>query len=85
MGVHQNRETYLKIKELLGIPADEPIFILRAQDQFSTRTLRYYKEVIYNRTIIGNLSEKWIAEIGSITNDFLNWQRKNRYKVKEPD
>ena len=35
MGVHQDKEIYTKIKQLLDIPEDEPIFIIRAQDQFS--------------------------------------------------
>lgn len=86
MGVHQDRETYLKIKELLGIPLDEPIFIFRAQDKFSVNVLEYYRELVHDRSEIGREGlHEWEADLGSDTNDFINWQRDNRDKVKVPD
>ena len=86
MGVRQNKEIYSEIKELLDIPIDEPIFIIRAQDKLSIEAITLYRTIVNNSLPIGD--EKaltWEAEIGSIRNDFVNWQRDNRDKVKVPD
>lgn len=86
MGVRQNKEIYSEIKELLDIPIDEPIFIIRAQDKLSIEAITLYRTIVNNSLPIGD--EKaltWEAEIGSIRNDFINWQRDNRDKVKVPD
>ena len=86
MGIHQRyKENRLQIHELLGVPSNEPIFIIRAQDKFSIATLSAYKDVAHVGTIIGEESEEWIEDLGSIRNDFINWQRDNRDKVKVPD
>lgn len=83
------RQTYNKnheqIHELLGVPSDEPIFILRAQDKFSVPTIYRYKDIAHNGTPIGDESEKWVAELELFITDFVIWQRNNRDKVKVPD
>lgn len=85
MGVHQSKEVYSKVKDLLGIPRDEPIFILRAQDKFSIDGIKRYREIAHDKTIIGEESEEWVENVGSKINDFINWQNLNRDKVKVPD
>lgn len=80
MGVHQNDDTYYQIKMILGIPKDEPIFILRAQDKFAPTTIDEYRFIVE-----GDAGSDWFAQIGSIRNDFLNWQHDNPDKVKVPD
>jgi len=86
MGVHQDSETYKKIKQLLDIPPDEPIFIIRAQDKFSVKTIQSYRKKVRDGSIIGAKGlREWYENVGSVINDFINWQRDNRNKVKAPD
>jgi hypothetical protein len=86
MGLREKyQENSLEIKKLLEVPSDEPIFIFRAQDKFSVETLRTYKSIAHNRTIIGEESETWVDDLGSIINDFINWQRDHPDKIKVPD
>lgn len=44
MGVH-NEAVYPEVKRLLGIPEDEPIFIIRAQDVLSADAIEGYREL----------------------------------------
>jgi hypothetical protein len=82
----QYKEHEHEIKELLGVPADEPIFILRAQDAFSVDGIRNYQQLAVSRQPIGREGlYEWEQDLGSILNDFLNWQRSHRDKVKVPD
>lgn len=86
MGVHQSEEVYSQIKDLLDIPAEEPIFILRAQDKFSLETIADYLYNVVNSTPIGDKNmETWYDNVKSVGQKFLNWQRENRDKVKVPD
>jgi hypothetical protein len=86
MGLREKyKEREKEIKELLDVPLNEPIFILRAQDKFSVDAITQYKAIVHNQTIIGEESSEWTEELGSIRNDFINWQRDNRDKVKVPD
>jgi len=42
------RDDYNRIQDPAGlIPAEEPVFLLRAQDQHAADTLRYYAQQIY--------------------------------------
>ena len=86
MGVHQDREKYLQIKEILDIPADEPIFILRAQDKFSVTILQAYKQLARDgiRNRADNFFE-WSQQLSSVISDFINWRRDNKDKIKVPD
>lgn len=86
MGVHRGSEVYKQIKQLLDIPLDEPIFIIRAQDKFSVKTIQAYRNKVRDGAIIG--AEKlfeWYENVGSVISEFINWQRDNRDKVKVPD
>lgn len=86
MGVRQDQGIYSEIKILLDVPVDEPIFIIRAQDKFSVQAITLYRTIVNNSLPIGDENAlKMEAEIGSIRNDFINWQRDNRDKVKVPD
>lgn len=41
------RADYDRIQDPAGlIPADEPVFLLRGQDQFAAETLRYYAHLV---------------------------------------
>ncbi len=42
------RDDYNRIQDPAGlIPADEPVFLLRAQDQHAADTLRFYAKLVY--------------------------------------
>lgn len=86
MGVQQGEEVYLEIKKLLDIPSDEPIFIIRAQDQFAVPTLADYLYYVTKGTSSDRENiEEWFNNMREIGNNFLTWQRENVDKVKVPD
>lgn len=88
MSVHRSPEIYSHIKQLLDIPQDEPIFILRAQDKFSVETIKSYRKRVQDgtRPNLRHLNwQNWFMNMGSVINDFLNWQRDHKDKVKVPD
>ena len=42
------RSDYDRIQDPVGlIPPDEPVFLLRAQDQHAAATVRYYASLVY--------------------------------------
>lgn len=65
------RDTKYDIVDVTGIPDDEPIFVLRAQDAFSVATLRYYKDL---RDSAGD--EEGAADIERSINRFKAWPTK---------
>lgn len=84
-GVHA-LDKYNEVRKLLGIPADEPIFILRAQDKLSVPTISRY------RTFADSIekpedrrAEEWFASLDEHTQEFVAWQAENAKKVKLPD
>jgi hypothetical protein len=80
MGVH-DLSKYPEIKELLEIPEDEPIFIIRAQDMTSTEAL-----ATYSRTarMVG-ADEHFLRGMADIMMDFADWRIANQDKIKVPD
>lgn len=80
MSVH-SKEHYPKIKELLEIPEDEPIFILRAQDALALSALRKYEELAADM----NRPYDFTDGVGDVEEDFMEWQRNNATVVKLPD
>jgi hypothetical protein len=80
MGVHKD-EAYPKIKELLGIPVDEPIFILRAQDKLSIPMIARYQ--IMANQIDDGPDDAWHRNIDDIVQAFTVWQ--NEHTTKVPD
>lgn len=88
MSVHRSKEVYSHIKQLLDIPDDEPIFILRAQDKFAIKLLQMYRNLVRDGVKPKNRDSKfndWFENIGSIIVHFVHWQKNNRDKVKVPD
>ena len=70
-----------KIKAILNIPEDEPVFLLRAQDVSSVETLYRY---IFLQEVPGN-DPSFLEELRRIRNEFEDWQVKNSDKVKRAD
>lgn len=98
MGVHVDAEVYEQVKALLGIPADEPIFILRAQDEFSESLIsKYgwdYRMMAQRRNMAKNPEagtqltpeqKKFHQEVQKCADEFWTWQQENDAKVKFPD
>jgi hypothetical protein len=90
MGVH-DLDKYPEVKALLGIPEDEPIFILRAQDVLFRPTLAAY-EALYVATAKARnpegsnmTSEQWnfADDVDETADDARQWQR--THPVKIPD
>lgn len=85
-GVHQKNK-YAEIKEALGIPEDEPIFILRAQDQLSPSMIDLY-DLLYMSTakaagIDVDSSISFSNEIQAVYDEFRTWQKQNSVKVPD--
>ena len=80
MGVH-DIEHYPRIRELLGIPVGEPIFILRAQDVTAEITLQTY---ILNNEIEGN-DPSFMEDLRKVQNEFQNWAIHNPDRMKRAD
>lgn len=93
MSVHDT-DKYDKIKKALGIPLDEPIFILRAQDKYAPIAIRHYRNAARALHPDGHTQQRdnpseafkaWDGEVTECSQEFLNWQEANPDKVKEPD
>lgn len=83
-----NRVFESAVKKLLDIPADEPIFVLRASDDLSVEALWDYMDTFLAQTKKGRLptsQEKlYKDEIDNLMDDFDLWRRKNSSKCKFP-
>lgn len=80
MGVHDT-DVYPAVKQLLGIPEDEPIFILRAQDQCALEAIPVYAQLAND----AGAPKQFLAGLGDVAFQFSDWRMKNRDKVKVPD
>jgi hypothetical protein len=83
MGVHKTDE-YGKIKEILDIPIDEPIFILRGQDILAVRTVEGYIDNAREYTKDG-ITVGWMQNMEFVREEFMDWARSNMDKLKVPD
>lgn len=90
MGVHDT-DTYPEIKMLLGIPVDEPIFILRSQDRLFRPMLNVYEGFYVTFTGIGTsegdgmTTEQWqFAEnVLDIAEEARQWQKTHATKIPD--
>lgn len=60
------------------IPADEPVFLLRAQDKFAPSTLRHYAKLLEED---GNIEMS--EELRAHARQMIVWQKS--VKIKTPD
>ena len=67
--------------ELKDIPADEPVFLFRAQDTLAVLALDEYLEEL-NRN---DRPESLCDAVGEAIERFLKWQGANPDRVKQPD
>ena len=61
----------------VGIPDDEPIFILRAKDKHAIETLRFYSTMVESNTLTGSIDERILC--------FIEFSHRNTDRMKEPD
>ena len=80
MSVHDVQH-YPEIKRLLSIPEDEPIFILRAQDEISVETIAGYSELAAE----AGADRNFLDGMASVAMQFADWRASNRDRVKIPD
>lgn len=81
MGVH-DVDKYPEIKRLLGIPEDEPIFILRGQDVIAPDAIRAYARKC---KLMGFVSQRFTSQVEVCADEMASWQGANRERVKTPD
>lgn len=79
MSVHDT-QYYPLIKRLLGIPKDEPIMILRAQDQAANLAILSY--IGHCKNIC---TKEFIRDVSDISMAFSSWRVQNPGKIKVPD
>lgn len=74
-----------KAKKALGIPADEPIFVLRGQDALAPGGVRNYRNIV--RQSIGHAErpQEWWDDLDNCAHEMLRWQNEHPDKVKMPD
>ena len=78
------REDYNRIQDPTGkIPADEPVFLLRAQDRYFIKTVQYYASLLeadkeVDRKIVQQIWQFLRVKV-------FNWRRVNALKIKSPD
>lgn len=86
MGVHADADTYSEVKELLGIPEEEPVFILRAQDDMALHILVTYQNVhrsIEDQNVRPN--QEWFDGMERVVQRFANFRTMNPEKMKVAD
>jgi hypothetical protein len=74
------RDDYNKriVDKAKKIPADEPVFLLRAQDKYAPSTLRFYAKLLEED---GNI--EMAEELKAHARQMIVWQKS--VKVKNPD
>lgn len=79
MGVHDGN--YKAAKKALGIPADEPIFVIRAQDDLSTAALARYRNFAEG----AGCSDEFVDGLDEVVREFEGWRQDHPTLTKKPD
>jgi len=84
MSVHD--ANYKKIKKELGVPEDEPIFILRGKDDLAAAIVARYKNMAAGIEDPAKMpSEEWFMGMESVCREFNNFRNDNPDLVRVPD
>ncbi len=67
--------------EIPGIPDDEPVFILRAQDEQAEQTIDFYGQL----SAENERRQEFIDGVSGRLEEFRRWATENPEKVKLPD
>jgi len=88
MGVHDT-DVYPEVKRLLGIPEDEPIFILRGQDKLAAPTVQNYanraRAVEPTRERPQPFTSEWLEDKDRCVDEFTTFATANPDRMKLPD
>lgn len=63
---------------------DEPFFVLRGRDEFSTAAIDCYVSIMRNEGY-DETNPDFVKEVEDIADSFDDWQNANPDKVKYPD
>lgn len=91
MGV-QDVSKYAEVKTLFGVPQDEPLFILRAQDRLAVPTIACYDaafgfaamasgKTLHDPDTVRHFSD----HLWAVIENFRRWSQRNPDTMKLPD
>ena len=84
MSVHD--ANYKKIKKELGVPEDEPIFILRGKDDLAAAIVARYKNMAAQiEDEDKQPSDEWFSQMESVCRDFNDFRNSHPELMKVPD
>lgn len=84
MSVHD--ANYKKVKKELGIPEDEPIFVIRGKDDLALHAVVSYANVarqIEDPAV--RPDDEWFDHLDEIASHFANFRNANPDRMKVPD
>lgn len=88
MGV-RDKDRYAEIKEALGIPDDEPIFIIRGKDKLAPVIIDLYDLIYMSTAKIGGVEQQDALDfsdgVREVYDEVYAYQRLNPDLVKVPD
>jgi hypothetical protein len=67
--------------EIPGIPDDEPVFVLRAQDKVAYTAISVYQGLARE----AGATRAFTEGVAEVMREFTEWREANRNKVKTPD
>jgi len=76
-------DALVKVRQILGIPQDEPIFVLRAQDAAARETIAEYEYLTSHGEY--NAGTEFSDGITARLQEFQQWADQNPDKMKTPD
>jgi hypothetical protein len=82
MSVHS--ADYKKIKKLLDVPEDEPIFIIRGQDDLAAAIVTRYANMangIEDDKV--RPSDEWFDQMNGVVSEFLRFRNENTTKIPD--
>jgi hypothetical protein len=84
VGVHD--ADYKKVKKLLNVPEDEPIFIVRGQDDLACAIVTRYENMA-RQIEDPNLkpAAEWYDNMADMINEFANFRNNHPDRIKIPD
>lgn len=84
MGVHDG--DYTKAKKALGIPEDEPIFVIRGKDDLALHAVVSYANVakqIEDPNVAP--SSEWFEQLEGVAKAFANFRNANPDRMQVPN
>jgi hypothetical protein len=77
MGVQDGN--YKQVRKALGIPEDEPVFVIRAQDELAVPIIARYR----NMAEIAGCDGEFLSGLDGVQEQFVTWRTDNKTKVPD--